>query len=122
MIQNDQLSLVMRQEIDKAVQALRRGLVILYPTDTIWGLGCDITNKSAVERVFEIKERPTNKPLIILVDSVSMLKQCIGSIHPRIETLLVVHDQPLTIIYPANEALPSYLTSEEHTGCHQGTR
>ncbi len=86
-------------EISNTLDALRSGQVILYPTDTIWGLGCDSRNESAIERIYEIKERPRHLPLILLVDSIEMLKSHIQSLHPRIETLLVHHLKPLTLIY-----------------------
>ena len=100
-------------EVDKTEQALRQGKVILYPTDTIWGLGCDATNKSAVERIYEIKKRERNNPLIILVDSISMLKKYVASLHPRIETLLSYHTRPLTIIYSDVQNLPQHILAED---------
>jgi len=115
MQENGELSLILQDEVEKAAQSIRKGRVLLYPTDTIWGLGCDIFNKSAVERVYEIKQRPRTKPFILLVDSIAMLKKYISQIHPRVETLLMHHIQPLTIIYQADDLLPDYLTSEDET-------
>jgi len=101
-------------EMPSVINALKSGGTIIYPTDTIWGIGCDAFNKSAVGNLFYLKKRPRNKPLLLLVDSIEMLKQYV-EVHPRVETLLFYHKQPLTIIYKADHRLPSYLTSESHT-------
>lgn len=102
-------------EIPDVVDALKRGEVILYPTDTIWGLGCDATNEKAVLRVFRIKHRPTDQPLIILVDSIEMLKDYASKIHPRVETLLSMHHKPLTVIYPSAANLPAAVSGGKKT-------
>lgn len=67
-----------QDDIDRAVGVLRRGGVILYPTDTVWGIGCDATCSEAVRRIFEIKRRPESKALISLVGSSAMLEQALG--------------------------------------------
>ena len=87
--------------------ALRQGDVILYPTDTIWGIGCDATNETAVHRISEIKSRQPERGYILLVDSLTMLKKYVGEIHPRVETLLAYHSRPLTIIYDESSGLAS---------------
>ncbi|NNF20549.1 MAG: threonylcarbamoyl-AMP synthase [Saprospiraceae bacterium] len=94
---------------------LKKGGVMLCPTNTIWGLSCDAYNKSAVDRIFQIKERDPTKKLIILVNSIEQLKECVESIHPRIETLLEFCNRPLTVIYPASPNLPAYLSTEINT-------
>ena len=101
------------EEVVKAVEAFRMGKVVLYPTDTIWGLGCDMTNKSAVEQIYRIKERPREQPLIVLVSDIQMLKKYVRLVHPRIETLLVHHNKPLTIIYDQLIDVPDYMKSPE---------
>ncbi len=106
------LSPKLQEEVHKALEAVKKGRVILYPTDTIWGLGCDITNQSAVERIYEIKNRPRTMPLILLVSSIKMLKDYV-EIHPRIETLLSYHKKPLTLIYPKTRNLPEYILSKD---------
>lgn len=115
MQENGQLSSIIQEEIIKAKASLRKGRVLLYPTDTVWGLGCDIFNESAVKRIYEIKQRSYDKPLVLLVSSIEMLKKYILRIHPRVETLLTHHVQPLTIIYKASEEVPDYLVSEQKT-------
>jgi L-threonylcarbamoyladenylate synthase len=101
--------------IKKSVQILENDGVILYPSDTIWGLGCDILSKTGVERIYEIKEKDRKQPLLLLASSIEMLKKYIVDIHPRIETLLTLHKQPLTIIYKANERVPEFLLTEKGT-------
>lgn len=95
--------------ISNIVDTLKQDGVILYPTDTIWGLGGSIKSESATEKIYAIKKRERQKPLLLLVDSIKMLKRYIKEIHPRVETLMVYHKQPLTIIYEANHRIPSYL-------------
>lgn len=102
-------------EIDEIVDTLKKGGIILYPTDTIWGLGCDARNEKSIEKIYAIKQRPHSAPLILLVDSVEMLKDYVPRIHPRIETLMSMHQKPLTIIYSGVEGLPSILYSEKKT-------
>ena len=87
--------------IEHAILMLRNGGVLLYPADTIWGIGCDASNQEAIKRVYEIKGRDYSKPLIILVSNLSQLYRIVPFVHPRIETLLHYHERPLTVIYPA---------------------
>lgn len=105
---------VSEDHISKASQALAKGLTILYPTDTVWGLGCNALNESAVAYIREIKNAPSDHPMVILVNNIDMIKEYVTHIHPRIETLLLYHQQPLTIIYDAHPLTPEYLLSEDH--------
>lgn len=102
------------QIVDSTHQAIRRGQSILYPTDTIWGIGCDITNESAIKYVREVKKVDDSYPMVLLVNNIMMLKQYITYIHPRVETLLLYHNQPLTLIYDANENLSPSLINEDN--------
>lgn len=102
-------------EIDLIVQKLAAGNTILYPTDTIWGLGCDATNAAAVERIYEIKNRPKDKPFILLVDGIDMLHEYVDNIHPRLETLLFYHERPLTVIYDTPKNLPDIAMGPDKT-------
>ncbi len=105
---NKQIDLVTEKE-KEAVKILKEGGVILYKTDTIWGLGCDATQEKAVNRVYEIKRRKKDKPFICIVDSLERLKEYIEQMHPRIETLLSLHKRPLTVVYPNPKNLPDFL-------------
>lgn len=101
--------------IDQAVIVLQNGGVILYPADTIWGIGCDATHQEAVKKVYEIKGRNYTKPLIILVSNLAQLYEVVTSVHPRIDTLLHFHERPLTIIYPAAREPFHHLAAEDGT-------
>ena len=89
----------MLEEIHKSEKYLRKGNVILYPTDTVWGIGCDATDAASVKRIFEIKNRVESKSLIILVDSIEMLKEYIDEIPEDALKILNDSKQPTTIIY-----------------------
>lgn len=97
----------------KETEILERGGVILYPTDTIWGLGCDATNRQAIERIIRIKGRPKNKSLIILVKDTGMLSDYVESIPEKALELMRTSLKPLTIIYPGAKNLPTDLLSND---------
>lgn len=86
-------------EILNAMLILKSGGTILYPTDTVWGIGCDATNVEAVEKVFKLKQRSDSKSLICLVNSVRMLEQFIDEVPEAAYGILECADQPTTIIY-----------------------
>src|SRR5574344_6917 len=90
----------LKMEIDAAVKVLKEGGVILYPTDTVWGLGCDATNEKAVDRIYEIKRRSNSKSMITLVGDVDMLGKYVKVIPQIALELIEVNDRPMTIIYP----------------------
>lgn len=90
----------MNEEIQKALGVLRRGGVILYPTDTVWGLGCDATDPEAVAKIYEIKRRSDSKSLVLLADSLDMVCRYVREIPEMAVQLVEVNDKPMTIIYP----------------------
>ena len=94
-----------REDINNALQVLRNGGIILYPTDTVWGLGCDATNGEAVERIFQIKKRNEDKSLIILVNGLAMLERYVEFVPEAAINLIEVSDRPITIIYPSGRNL-----------------
>ena len=94
-----------QDDIEKSLKILRHGGVILYPTDTIWGLGCDATNDEAVEKIFNVKARDESKSLIVLVNSEQMLERYVDNIPPIAFELISVAEGPLTIIYPKGKNL-----------------
>lgn len=83
-----------------AVETLRKGGVILYPTDTVWGIGCDATNAEAVRKVYEIKKRPDSKSLVLLASDLDMVARYVRKIPEMALQLVEVNDRPMTIIYP----------------------
>lgn len=102
-----------REDIRLAVETLRKGGVILYPTDTVWGLGCDATNPEAVKRVYDIKQRRDSKALITLMDSTTNLERYFDDIPPQAIELAELTTTPLTIIYSHASGLPSNLRAED---------
>jgi len=88
------------EALKKAVEVLRSGGTILYPTDTIWGLGCDATNPEAVKKIYDIKRRDDSKSLVLLASDLDMVAKYVKAV-PSIAVVLVeVNDSPMTIIYP----------------------
>lgn len=86
--------------MEKALETLRSGGILLYPTDTVWGLGCDATNKEAVARIFEIKRRADSKSLVLLASDLDMVARYVREIPEIAVSLVEVNDKPMTIIYP----------------------
>jgi len=89
----------MKEIVNETLKVLEKGGVILYPTDTIWGLGCDATNFNAVASVYAIKQRDESKSMLILVDSLEMLKKYVDSVPEIAIRMINAADRPLTIIY-----------------------
>ena len=103
----------LKYEVDAAVKALKAGDVILYPTDTVWGLGCDATNDNAIQRIFDLKKRDDAKSVIILVSDADMLARYVRQIPPMAMDLLEINDKPMTIIYPEGVGLSSKVIAED---------
>ena len=87
------------EDMKAALDTLKKGGIMLYPTDTIWGIGCDATNKEAVEKIYRLKNRPDSKSMLVLVCSESQLERLVGEIPEAAEMLLETAVNPLTIIY-----------------------
>lgn len=102
-----------REDISKAIEVMNKGGIILYPTDTIWGIGCDATNEEAVKRVFEIKRRNDAKALITLVDSEAKIEFYVRDVPEVAWQLIEVADRPLTIIYDGARNLAPNLLAED---------
>jgi len=101
------------EEVKAAVETLKAGGIILYPTDTVWGIGCDATNEAAVARVFELKRRADSKSLITLVSDADMLGKYVKVIPEVAINLLEVNDKPMTIIYPDAMGLAPNVVAED---------
>ncbi len=104
---------MLRDEINKAFEILKSGGVILYPTDTIWGLGCDATNAEAVEKLLKIKNRPAEKSLIILLDVDSKIQSYIADVPEIAYTLIEYAENPLTIIFPGAKNLAENVVNQD---------
>ena len=100
-------------DIRNAVEVMRKGGVILYPTDTVWGIGCDATNAEAVARVYEIKKRADSKALICLVDSDARLQRYVKKVPNVAWELLDCADKPTTVILDGAVNLAPNLIAED---------
>lgn len=87
------------EDVKAAVDVLRRGGLILYPTDTVWGIGCDATNSEAVRKVYALKRRNDSKALITLVDSVASLERVVDEVPDVAYELLEAAVDPITVVY-----------------------
>ena len=103
----------MKELIQEAVGVLKAGGVILYPTDTVWGLGCDATNAAAVAKVFAIKRRSEAKSLVLLAADLDMVARYIREIPSIAIDLVEVNDAPMTIVYPGAQGLPDAVVAED---------
>lgn len=106
---------MMEQEIEKCVELLQAGKVILYPTDTVWGIGCDATNDEAVQRIYQIKQRPEKKSMIILLDSFERLPYYVEHIPLIAWDLIPQISRPTTVIYSTARNLPDRLIHNDGT-------
>ena len=104
----------MIQEIKKAVNVLNNGGVILYPTDTVWGIGCDARNSIAINKIYKIKNRKSEKTLICLMEDIKMLKKHILNI-PKEAELLINGPIPATIIYDNPKNISKILIADDNT-------
>jgi len=101
----------MQKEIKNTLIHLQKGKTILYPTDTVWGLGCDVFSEKAVKRIYQIKQRKDSKTLIILVSSIEMLKKYVDVNDETIK--LSDNKRSTTIIYNKTKNLPHYLLATD---------
>lgn len=104
---------MLQDEVKKAIEVMRKGGIILYPTDTVWGIGCDATNAEAVKRVYDIKKRDDSKALICLVDSEARLSRYVRDIADVTWNLIELATQPLTIVFDNAMGLAPNLLAED---------
>lgn len=105
-----------QQEIQKIVHLLNEGAIILYPTDSIWGLGCDALNEKAVHRLFQMKQRMEDKSVIVLIDEVERLVDFVE--YPQTETLNLLQNTslPQTVVFPQVKNLPKGVVNQNGSG------
>ena len=104
---------IMEDDIKTAVEVLRKGGVILYPTDTVWGIGCDATNPDAVKRVYGIKKRADNKSMLVLVDGLAMLERYVDTVPEVAYSIIELSEKPVTIIYDKGIGLAPNLMGQD---------
>ena len=105
----------MDEEIIKTVEVLKSRGTILYPTDTIWGIGCDATDARAVEKIYKIKGRVESKSLLILVDDVDKIYDYVSDVNPVIIEIVRNYDRPLTVVYSGSKNLAKGVYAHDHT-------
>lgn len=100
-------------EINHAIEVLKKGGTILYPTDTVWGLGCDARNKDAVNKLFKLKQRVEYKSMVVLVSDESMISRYVKDVPPVVWELIEAATEPLTIVYPNGRMLANGLIAAD---------
>ncbi len=103
----------MLDDLQQALDILITGGLILYPTDTIWGIGCDATNDEAVDKIYALKKRKDEKSMIVLINSESELSKYVGQIPEMAFNLIHITDKPLTIIYPGAQNIANNLIAKD---------
>ena len=104
-----------KKEIDNAITILNEGGLILYPTDTVWGIGCDATNKDAVEKIFKLKKRSDKKTMICLVSNQFMLEQYVEKVPEPAYDIMDLSERPVTIIYDNPKDVADNLIADDNT-------
>lgn len=100
-------------DLKEAVKVLKEGGIILYPTDTVWGIGCDARNEKAVEKIFQLKQRADSKSMLVLVGSEGMLQRTVKSVPEIAWQLIDVAVNPMTIIYDHPVGIAENLKAED---------
>lgn len=103
------------KDLKNATEIIRKGGIILYPTDTVWGIGCDATNPEAVKRIYDLKRRDDRKSMLVLTDSQESLKKMVRNIPEAALSLMGDTEEPLTIIYENPEGIAPNLVAQENT-------
>ncbi len=103
----------MRDDVRRCAATLRNGGILVYPTDTIWGIGCDATNSEAVRRIYSLKKRSDSKAMIILVDSIEMLERYVEEVPEVAHQLIEAAISPLTVIYDKGIGLAPELLADD---------
>lgn len=108
-------NLLLKDDISNCLEVLRKGGIILYPTDTVWGLGCDATNVEAVEKLYKLKQRSDVKSMLVLVDCAGRIQSYVDEMPDIAWNLIDVSQKPLTIIYPNAKNLAENLMAEDRS-------
>ena len=105
----------MKEEIKKAIAVLKKGGIIIYPTDTIWGIGCDATNDKAVQKIFRLKKRMDHKSMIVLICQAENIESIVEKVPSIAYDLMESWNKPLTIVYDNAKNLAKKLISTDKT-------
>jgi L-threonylcarbamoyladenylate synthase len=112
-IQTPRLTPESKEDIRRAIEVMNKGGIILYPTDTIWGLGCDATNADAVRRIYEIKQRTDAKALISLVDSETKVQFYVKEVPEVAWDVMELSERPMTVVFDGGRNLAPNLLAED---------
>jgi L-threonylcarbamoyladenylate synthase len=104
---------MIENELNNALDVLRSGGIILYPTDTIWGIGCDATNKEAVQRIYDIKKRDDRKSMLILLSNINRLSSYLDQVPELAYDIIEMTNKPTTIIYSGAKNLAENLIADD---------
>ncbi|WDZ99941.1 L-threonylcarbamoyladenylate synthase [Mucilaginibacter sp. SJ] len=108
---------MLRDEVAKAFKIVQEGGIILYPTDTIWGIGCDATNTEAIQKIYRLKQRDEAKSMIILLDTENKLESYISEVNPLAFELIEYAENPLTLVMPgAKNISPALIAADGSVG------
>jgi len=108
---------MLKDEVAKALKVIQDGGIILYPTDTIWGIGCDATDTEAIERIYKLKQRDEAKSMIILLDTENKLESYVREVNPLAYDLIEYAENPLTLVMPgAKNISPALISSDGSVG------
>tara|TARA_B100001287_G_scaffold145471_1_gene122427 strand:- start:513 stop:1082 length:570 start_codon:yes stop_codon:yes gene_type:complete len=107
------MSNIINKEAHKAFDFIQKGGIILYPTDTVWGLGCDATNCSTVEKIYQLKKRSLKTPMLSLVKDINMILKYTNSSLSEVSQILESTSEPTTIIYPKGRNLCNHIISKD---------
>ena len=105
----------MQNDLKKTLDTLYNGGIILYPTDTIWGIGCDATNEKAVQKIYAIKKRADNKSMLVLINDANRIPSYLEEMPDIAWDLIDLSEKPLTIIYPKAKNLATNLVAKDKT-------
>ncbi len=103
----------MHDDIKKALEVLKSGGIILYPTDTIWGIGCDATNEKAVEKIYQIKKREDSKSMLVLMENPALLERYVTEVPEIAWDLIEIATTPLTVIFSNAKNLAKNLIADD---------
>lgn len=103
----------MHDDLKKAIEVLKNGGLILYPTDTIWGIGCDATNHDAVQKIYDIKKREDSKSMLVLMENPALLERYVDDVPEVAWDLVEISTAPLTVIYPNAKNLAKNLIADD---------
>ncbi len=104
---------MLKDEVAKALKIIQEGGIILYPTDTIWGIGCEATNTEAIKRIYQLKKRDEAKSMIILLDTENKLESYVKEVPPVAYELIEYAENPLTLVMPGAKNISPALISED---------